>query len=62
MVINVCITEKPGGLVDLSISPELNNYPLDYFNTKPYRIESIDLPRDMVGQMVQKYIDKGGIV
>ena len=62
MVIKVCITEKPGRLVDLSISPELSNYPLDYSNMKPYRVESIDLPRDMVGQMVQKYIDKGGNV
>lgn len=64
MVIKVCITEKPGGLVDLSISPEISNYPLDYMNInlKPYRIESIDLPRDMVGEMIQKYIDKGGIV
>lgn len=63
MVIKVCITEKPGGLVDLSISPELSNYPMDYFNImKPYSVESIDLPIDMVGEMVQKYIDKGGNV
>lgn len=62
MVIKVCITEKPGGLVDLSISPELSNYPIDYYIIKPYSVESIDVPRDMVGEMVQKYIDKGGIV
>ena len=62
MTFNICVTEKPGGLVDLSISPEISNYPLDYSNTKPYRIESIDLPRDMVGEMIQKYIDKGGMV
>lgn len=60
MVIKVCITEKPGRLVDLSISPELSNYPLDYSDMRPYRVESIDLPRDMVGEMIQKYIDKGG--
>ena len=57
MVIKVCITEKPGGFVDLSISPELSNYPLDYSNMKPYSVESIDVPRDMVGEMVQKYLD-----
>lgn len=64
MIINVCIGEKPGGLVDLIISPEISNYPIDYFNmnTKPYRIESLDLPKDMVGEMIQKYIDKGGVV
>ena len=57
MVIKICITEKPGGLVDLSISPELSNCPLFCVLN---RVDSIDLPRDMVGEMIQKYIDKGG--
>ncbi len=62
VIIKVCIAEKPGGLVDLTIGPEISNWPLDYSNMNPYRVESINLPRDMVGEMVQKYIDKGGIV
>ena len=62
MTFKVCITEKPNGRVDLSISPEISNWPLDYFNMKPYQVETKELPRNMVGQMVQKYIDKGGNV
>lgn len=60
MTFKICITEKPGGLVDLSISPELSNLPLDYSNIKPYQIQTKDLPKDMIGQMVQKYIDNRG--
>lgn len=60
MTFKISITEKPNGLVDLSISPELSNYPLDYSDMRPYRVESIDLPRDMVGEMIQKYIDNRG--
>lgn len=59
MVIKVCITEKPRGRVDLSISPEISNWPLDYFNMKPYQVETKDLPRDMAGEMIQRYINKG---
>lgn len=56
MTFNVCIEENSRGNVDLTISRELSNYPLDMQgNYQPMKI--VNLPEDYIGSMLQKYYE-----
>lgn len=53
---NVCIVENDKGNVDLTISRELSNYPLDMQRDyQPMRI--INLPKGLIGGILQHYYE-----
>ena len=60
MTFNVCIIENDKGNVDMTISRELSNYPLDYkFNheVKDQPMHINNLPKDFIGGILQHYYE-----
>ena len=60
MTLTVCIIENDKGNVDMTISRERNNYPLDYDLNHEVKVQPMhinNLPKDYIGSMLQKYYE-----
>ncbi len=56
MTFNVCIEENSRGNVDLTVSRELSDYPIDMQrNYQPMHINN--LPKDFIGGILQHYYE-----